>query len=54
MNHETLAQQAVDSIFAMIHEKGLHPGDKLPTEAELVEQLGNGRNSVREVRQFGA
>ena len=32
----------------MIQEKGYGAGDKLPTEAELVETLGVGRNTVRE------
>lgn len=48
MNHETRAQQAADAILYMIRNKGLQPGDKLPTESELMEQLGVGRNSLRE------
>lgn len=30
----------------------LKPGDKLPTENELAENLGVGRNSVREARKM--
>ncbi|MDR2257114.1 MAG: FCD domain-containing protein [Arthrobacter sp.] len=35
-------------IMALILERGLLPGDPLPTELELVEELGVGRNTVRE------
>lgn len=38
-------QQAVKEL---IHAKGLAVGDPLPTESELMEELGIGRNSVRE------
>ena len=47
-NHETLAQQAADSIIEMIRKEGLQPGDKLPTEPELAARLGIGRNTTRE------
>lgn len=43
------AQQATqDRIKEWILEEGLQTGDPLPTESELVELLGIGRNSVRE------
>lgn len=35
-------------IMELILERGLAPGDPLPTEHELVEVLGVGRNTVRE------
>jgi DNA-binding FadR family transcriptional regulator len=38
-------QQAVKDL---IHAKGLAVGDPLPTESELMDELGIGRNSVRE------
>lgn len=37
-----------DEIKQLILDRGLERGDPLPTEAELVELLGVGRNSVRE------
>lgn len=43
------AQQAIqERIKEWILEHGLNTGDPMPTEAELVEQLGISRNSVRE------
>lgn len=41
---ERIVQQITDAILA----GELKPGDKIPTEAELIERLGVGRNSVRE------
>lgn len=38
-------------IHEIVREKNLRPGDKLPSERELSEQLGAGRSSVRE--RFG-
>ncbi|USG64446.1 FadR family transcriptional regulator [Brevibacillus ruminantium] len=35
-------------IHEIVQEKNLRPGDKLPSERELSEQLGAGRSSVRE------
>ena len=35
-------------LHAIIQEQNLRPGDKLPSERELSEQLGAGRSSVRE------
>lgn len=35
-------------ILDLIHDRGLRPGDSLPTEQELIEQLRLSRNSVRE------
>jgi GntR family transcriptional regulator, transcriptional repressor for pyruvate dehydrogenase complex len=35
-------------IHEIVREKNLRPGDKLPSERELSEQLGAGRSSVRE------
>jgi GntR family transcriptional repressor for pyruvate dehydrogenase complex len=45
-----------DEIIAMIKEAmmsdELHPGDRLPTETELAEQLGISRNAVREAMKM--
>ncbi|WP_129661483.1 FadR/GntR family transcriptional regulator [Rothia uropygialis] len=35
-------------IMTIILDRGLTPGDPMPTEYELVEELGVGRNTVRE------
>ncbi|MGM9594218.1 MAG: FadR/GntR family transcriptional regulator [Candidatus Onthomonas sp.] len=45
---KTLAQVMSENILAMIQENNYVPGDKLPTESELCEQFGAGRNTIRE------
>lgn len=49
---ETAEKSVVDKVFDMIINQIIHgelaPGDKLPTEMELCEKTGAGRNSVRE------
>lgn len=37
-----------DELMAIILDRGLQPGEPLPTEIELVKELGVSRNSVRE------
>lgn len=44
----TLADEIVKRITGMIIDSGLKPGDKLPSERELMEQLSVGRSSLRE------
>ena len=44
---QTLAEKTAQNLLEMIQEKGYGAGDKLPTETELVETLGVGRNTVR-------
>lgn len=44
----TLAEEAVEALSALIHSGQLNPGDKLPTESEIVQQLGVSRTVVRE------
>ena len=44
----TLAEDAVEALAAPIHEGRLKPGDKLPTESEIMQQLGVSRTVVRE------
>ncbi|MEY8355830.1 FCD domain-containing protein [Lachnospiraceae bacterium 54-53] len=48
MEKQTLAEIASRKLLHMIQEKGYAPGDKLPTEMELSQVLGVGRNTVRE------
>lgn len=48
MEKQTLGEIAAQKLLNMIQEEGFTAGDKLPTEAELVELLGVGRNTVRE------
>lgn len=41
-------QQLQNDIIALIFRRQLGQGDPLPTEQELIDELGVGRNSVRE------
>lgn len=43
-----LTDVAIDRIKAMIIDGSLRPGDRLPREADLAEQLGISRGSLRE------
>jgi GntR family transcriptional regulator, transcriptional repressor for pyruvate dehydrogenase complex len=43
-----LSEAAIDQIKELIATRELEPGSKLPSERELVEQLGISRASVRE------
>lgn len=48
MKKQTLAEKAAEELIEMIREMGCQPGEKLPTEPELMQRLGVGRNTVRE------
>lgn len=48
MQARTLVEQVADGIMNMIQETPYRAGDKLPTEKELCERTGAGRNTVRE------
>lgn len=48
----TTTQAIVDQIVALMKRGELRPGDKLPTENELVQRLGVGRSSIREAKQI--
>lgn len=48
MEKQTLGEMAAQKLLEMIQREGYTAGDKLPTEAELAEFLGVGRNTVRE------
>ena len=45
---KTLAEQVADGIMNLIQETPYKAGDKLPTEKDLCESPGAGRNTVRE------
>jgi DNA-binding FadR family transcriptional regulator len=45
---QLLYQLAQEEIKAYVIEHSLKPGDPLPAESDLAQQLGIGRNSVRE------
>ena len=47
-DNRTLAELAAGQMIDLIRLKKYAPGDRLPTEAELSELLGVGRNTVRE------
>lgn len=48
LTSETSNSLLHNSIIELILNRRLRPGDALPNERELVEELGVGRNSVRE------
>lgn len=48
MEKQTLGELTAHNLIRMIQENGYGAGDKLPTEVELAETLGVGRNTVRE------
>src|SRR4051794_39147212 len=42
------SEYVAEQIVALIRDRGLHPGDLLPSETRLMEELQVGRSSVRE------
>ena len=48
INRESVPSSIINLIIDLLISKKLKPGDQLPTELELAQQLGVGRNSVRE------
>ncbi len=48
LNSESVVQQVINCLTDAIIHKELRPGDKIPTEMELAQTLGVGRNSIRE------
>ena len=48
INNDSIVNEIFKRITNSIIKGELRPGDKLPTEVEFAEQLGVGRNSVRE------
>ena len=54
-NSDTLVKEIIIQLSQAIIEGDFKPGDKLPSEAELCEHLGVGRNSLREsIRMLNA
>ncbi len=48
VNSESVVQQIINNLTEAMMNRQLRPGDKIPTETELAEEMGVGRNSVRE------
>lgn len=48
LNRKSIPSLIIERITELIISKKLKPGDQLPTELELAQQLGVGRNSLRE------
>lgn len=48
VSKDLLYMKVADAIHRYIHDNHLQPGDKIPSERMLAEQLQTGRNSVRE------
>jgi DNA-binding FadR family transcriptional regulator len=48
IKRETLPEQIAERLKEYIFERGLKPGDRLPTETELMRIFGVSRSSVRE------
>ena len=48
LNSESVVQRVINCLTDAMLTKQLKPGDKIPTEMELSESLGVGRNSIRE------
>lgn len=47
-NRETGSSAVIAGIIHYLKERNLQPGDRLPSERDLAERLGTGRNAVRE------
>lgn len=48
VSSESVVQQVINALTEAMINRQLRPGDKIPTEAELAESMGVGRNSIRE------
>jgi len=48
MRRETLADQVAEHVRQVITERGLGPGDPVPTELDITKELGVSRGIVRE------
>lgn len=48
VSKDLIYMKVADAINSYIRQNHLAPGDKIPSERVLAEQLGTGRNSVRE------
>lgn len=52
INNVSVVQQVIDNLTEAMLNRQLRPGDKIPTEAELAESMGVGRNSIREAEKI--
>jgi len=50
-SRKTLSESVVEQFLEQFRRGELKPGDRLPTERELMEQFGVGRSTVREALQ---
>ena len=48
VSSESVVQQVINALTEAMINRELRPGDKIPTEAEMAESMGVGRNSIRE------
>ena len=48
INRSKISDQIIEQILFLIEKKQLLVGSKLPTENEMMKQLGVGRSSLRE------
>lgn len=48
LKRATLSQQVSEYLLEQLRSGGLHPGDRLPTEHQLMDMFAVGRSSVRE------
>ena len=48
VSSESVVQQVINALTDAMINRELRPGDKIPTEAEMAENRGVGRNSIRE------
>lgn len=48
ISNDSVVNEIINRITDSLKNEELKPGDKIPTEVELMESLGVGRNSVRE------
>lgn len=48
VERESISRKIIRRILKHIKSAGLKPGDKLPSEKELMEKMGVGRSSIRE------
>lgn len=48
----SIVQKIIESLIGWIKDGELQPGDQIPTEKEMAEKMGVGRNSVREATKI--
>lgn len=48
INRTSVVDEVIDRLIALIVNENLKPGDKFPTERELISRLAVGRSSLRE------